>query len=170
MRSGVITYQRTLVAVALVSLALAGCSGAEEPAATARDERVSQGGARDRTVVGPLSEADAAALATMNDRLKEYVDLHRQARARAAEAADRRRPQIDTNQRVLEAKVREARTGAKPGDIFTPEARPVIKRLLASRVRRPRRQAVEGVDHGREPGRRRASSSPSTAAIPTPCR
>ena len=28
--------------------------------------------------------------------------------------------------------MREARATAKPGDIFTPEARPVIKRLLAS--------------------------------------
>src|SRR5204862_5580967 len=40
--------------------------------------------------------------------------------------------QIDKNQRALEKLVREARATAKPGDIFTPEARPVIKRLLAS--------------------------------------
>ena len=48
-RSGVNRYQRTLVGVALVSLALAGCSGAEESAATAGNKRVSQGGTRDRT-------------------------------------------------------------------------------------------------------------------------
>ena len=29
-----------------------------------------------KRVVGPLSEADAAALATMNDGLKQYVALH----------------------------------------------------------------------------------------------
>jgi len=40
--------------------------------------------------------------------------------------------QIDKNQRAMEKLVREARATAKPGDIFTPEARPVIRRLLAS--------------------------------------
>jgi hypothetical protein len=40
--------------------------------------------------------------------------------------------QIDKNQRALARLVQEARVAAKPGDIFTPEARPVIKRLVAS--------------------------------------
>jgi hypothetical protein len=40
--------------------------------------------------------------------------------------------QIDRNQRALERLIRNARVTAKPGDIFTPEARAVIKRLLAS--------------------------------------
>jgi hypothetical protein len=33
---------------------------------------------------------------------------------------------------MFEQKVREARKTAKPGDIFTPQARPVIIRLLAA--------------------------------------
>jgi hypothetical protein len=88
-------------------------------------------------VVGPLSEADAAALATMNDRLAKYVELHRKLEATLPplpESASAK--QIDANQRRLEQLMRDARADAKQGDIFTPEAQPVIKRLL--------RQAFEG--------------------------
>ncbi len=40
--------------------------------------------------------------------------------------------EIDSNQRRLEKLIREARKNAKPGELFTPEAQPVIRRLLAS--------------------------------------
>jgi hypothetical protein len=84
-------------------------------------------------VVGPLSQEDAQALATMNDRLKEYIELHQKLeRTLPAVPKDATPQQIDQNQRALEKLVRETRKSAKPGDIFTPEARPVIKRLLAS--------------------------------------
>ena len=84
-------------------------------------------------VVGPLSEADAKALATMNDRLKQYVELHVKLEQTLPKLPKEATPQqIDKNQRALEKLVREARATAKPGDIFTPEARPVIKRLLAT--------------------------------------
>jgi hypothetical protein len=84
-------------------------------------------------VVGPLSPEDARALATMNDRLKDYVDLHLKLERSQPKLPKEATPQqIDTNQRALEKLVREARTGANPGDLFTPEAQPVIKRLLAT--------------------------------------
>ena len=84
-------------------------------------------------VVGPLSEADAKALATMNDRLKQYVELHVKLEQTLPKLPKEATPQqIDKNQRALEKLVREARATAKPGDIFTPEAQPVIKRLLAT--------------------------------------
>ena len=84
-------------------------------------------------VVGPLSPEDARALATMNDRLKQYVDLHVKLEQSLPKLPKDATPQqIDKNQRTLERLVREARATAKPGDIFTPEARPVIKRLLAT--------------------------------------
>jgi hypothetical protein len=83
-------------------------------------------------VVGPLSEADAAALATMNDRLKAYVELHQKLESGLPKLPDDATPeQIDKNQRLFERRMREVRSEAKPGDIFTPEARPVIKRLIA---------------------------------------
>jgi len=84
-------------------------------------------------LVGPLSPADAQALATMNDRLRDYVDLHTKIERSLPKMPKEATPQqIDKNQRALEKMVREARATAKPGDIFTPQARPVIKRLLAS--------------------------------------
>jgi hypothetical protein len=84
-------------------------------------------------VVGPLTPADAQALATMNDRLKQYVDVHRKIeRSLPKLPKDATPQQIDKNQRALEKLLRQARVTAKPGDIFTPEARPVIKRLLAN--------------------------------------
>jgi hypothetical protein len=84
-------------------------------------------------VVGPLTPADAQALATMNDRLRQYLDLRAKIERSQPKLPKEATPQqIDKNQRAMEKLVREARATAKPGDIFTPEARPVIKRLLAS--------------------------------------
>lgn len=84
-------------------------------------------------VVGPLTPADAQALASMNDRLKEYVDLHvKLERSLPNLPKDATPEQIDKNQRSFETLVREARADVKPGNIFTPEARPVIIRLLAT--------------------------------------
>ena len=69
----------------------------------------------------------------MNDRLKEYVDLHMKLERSLPKLPKEATPeQIDKNQRAFEKLMREARATAKPGDIFTPEARPVIKRLLAT--------------------------------------
>jgi hypothetical protein len=69
----------------------------------------------------------------MNARLKEYVELHSKLERTLPKLPDDATPQqIDRNQRQLEQLVREARRTAKQGDLFTPEARPVIKRLLAT--------------------------------------
>lgn len=84
-------------------------------------------------VVGPLTPDEAAKLATMNDRLNEYVELHRKLEAQLPKLPTEATPQqIDTNQRALEKMVRDARRSAKQGDIFAPEAREVIVRLLAT--------------------------------------
>jgi hypothetical protein len=84
-------------------------------------------------VVGPLSKEDADALATMNDRLKEYVALHSKLeRSLPALPKEATPEQIDKNQRALGKLIQEARASAKPGNIFTPQAQPVIKRLLAA--------------------------------------
>ena len=83
-------------------------------------------------VVGPLSQEDADALATMNDRLKEYVDQHLKLERSLPILPKEATPQqIDKNQRALEQLVQKARASAKPGDLFTPQAQPVIKRLMA---------------------------------------
>ena len=67
----------------------------------------------------------------MNDRLKDYVELHVKLEEELPRLPDEATPeQIDKNQRAFEQRMRMARAGAKPGDIFTPEAQVVIKRLL----------------------------------------
>jgi hypothetical protein len=69
----------------------------------------------------------------MNDRLKEYVDLHLKLERMLPKLPKEATPQqIDGNQRAFEKLMRENRANAKPGDLFTPEAQPVIKRLLAT--------------------------------------
>ena len=119
--------------VAAAVLVLGACAGGDKPApspATTADPRSAPATER---VVGPLTPADAEALATMNARLRDYVDLHTKIeRTLPTLPKDATPQQIDQNQRSLEKLVREARATAKPGDIFTPQAQPVIKRLLAS--------------------------------------
>jgi hypothetical protein len=105
---------------------------APPPNAPATSESPKSAPATER-VVGPLSEEDAKALATMNDRLKEYLDLHAKVERGLPGLPKEATPQqIDKNQREFERLIREARATAKRGDIFTPEAQPVIKRLLAT--------------------------------------
>jgi hypothetical protein len=125
------TARTGLSLIAATCLALSACSEvpppppptAESPAAAPPTERV----------VGPLSKEDADALATMNDRLKEYVALHSKLeRSLPALPKEATPEQIDKNQRALGKLIQEARASAKPGNIFTPQAQPVIKRLLAA--------------------------------------
>jgi hypothetical protein len=127
---------RTVVPVTLTlaaTLALAACQRNDTPAPPPVTSASPAAAAPTERVVGPLSQEDAAALATMNDRLKNYVELHRKLEETLPKLPDDASPaQIDRNQRVFEKMVREARSSAKPGDIFTAEARPVIKRLLAA--------------------------------------
>lgn len=113
-------------------LTLGGCNRNDTPPPPEPTTESSASAADTERIVGPLSPADAEALATMNDRLRAYVDIHRDVEGTLPKLPDQATPeQIDRNQRELERKMRERRASAKPGDLFTPEAQPVIKRLLA---------------------------------------
>lgn len=114
-------------------LALSACKRNDTPPPPPATSESPENAPPTERVVGPLSPADASALATMNDRLKEYMDLHLKIERSLPNLPEKATPeQIDNNQRALEKLLREARATAKPGDIFTPEARPIIKRLLAT--------------------------------------
>src|SRR5688500_3420742 len=81
-----------------------GCNRGEEapkpPPATAESPAAAPPTKR---VVGPLSEADAQALATMNDRLKAYLEIHEKLEAGLPELPKEATPQqIDANQREFE--------------------------------------------------------------------
>ena len=114
-------------------VAAAACSGRGQPASPPATTASPASAPPTKRVVGPLSEADAAALATMNDRLKAYVELHTKLESTLPKLPTDATPQqIDANQRQFEKLIRSARASAKPGDLFTPQAQPVIKRLLAT--------------------------------------
>jgi hypothetical protein len=122
-----------VVFVGLALVILSACQDGDKPAAPPATSASPVTAPPTERVVGPLSPADAQALATMNDRLKDYIDLHTKLERSLPRLPKDATPQeIDKNQRAFEALVRNARARAKPGDIFTPEARPVIKRLLAT--------------------------------------
>ena len=123
---------RVVILVACVSTALSGCRDKDTAPPPATSESPATAPPTER-VVGPLSEADARALATMNDRLKEYVELHKKVEETLPRLPKEATPQqIDQNQRLFEQRLREARSAARQGDIFTAEAQPIIKRLLAA--------------------------------------
>ena len=121
-----------LVLSAAFAIAVGGCKRDVPPPPEATSKSPETAPATKR-VVGPLSEADAAALATMNDRLKDYVAVHKKVEEELPKLPTDASPeQIDKHQRGFEARLRAARASAKQGDIFTPEAQAVIKRLLAA--------------------------------------
>jgi hypothetical protein len=124
--------QSILCVLAMALLTLSGCRSEVGPPPPATNESPATAPPTKR-VVGPLSETDAQALATMNDRLKEYVKLHVEIERKLPKLPDDATPQqIDNNQRAFERMMRDARRTAQQGDIFTPEAQPVIKRLLVA--------------------------------------
>jgi hypothetical protein len=122
---------RYALAVVVAALPVAACSRDVPPPPEATTESPEDASPTER-VVGPLTPAQADSLATMNERLKDYVALHQKVESGLPALPNEATPQqIDRRQRQLEQRMRAARAGAKPGDIFTPEARPVIRRLLA---------------------------------------
>ena len=115
----------------LVALGIVGCKRDVPPPPEATNKSPEAAPPTER-VVGPLSEADAAALATMNDRLKAYVELHKTVEDELPKV-----PKGATRSRSISAsasskRLREKRKAAKRAEIFTPEAEPVIRRLLAA--------------------------------------
>lgn len=125
-----IPFKLSLAAVAM--LALAGCNRNDTPPPPEATTAAPNPATPSERVVGPLTEQEAAALATMNDRLRAYIDVHiEQEKGLPKLPADATPQQIDQNQRELLKRMAAARATAKPGDLFTPEARPVIIKLLA---------------------------------------
>jgi hypothetical protein len=115
----------------MVALGAANCNRKEAPPPPQATSVSPTEALPTERLVGPLSESDAAALATMNARLKDYVELHLKLEKELPRLPDEATPeQIDKNQRAFEQRMRTVRSGAKQGDLFTPEAQVVIKRLL----------------------------------------
>jgi len=83
--------------------------------------------------------AEANLLADFDARVKAYYELRDKVDEGAARQTQSKHPErIEEQKKALAANIRKARATAKPGDIFTPEIQPFIKRLL--------KPAIKGTD------------------------
>jgi hypothetical protein len=136
----------TFAVICLVStvIACAACSREQPPPPAPATTASPATAAPTERVVGPLSEDDARALATMNDKIRDYLAIHDKLEKGLPTLPDEATPkQIDRNQREFERRMRTERADAKEGDIFTPQAQPVIRRLLARVFGGPDGQALK---------------------------
>ena len=134
----------TFICLSSAAIAITGCSREQPPPAPEATTASPKTAPPTERLVGPLSEEDARALATMNDGIRAYLELHSKLEKELPKLPDDASPQqIDTNQREFERRIRAARKTAKEGDIFTAQAQPVIKRLLNSVFRGPEGKALK---------------------------
>src|SRR6185503_7079528 len=87
---------------------LAACKGRDKPEDSPSTAASPDTAAPTQRIVGPLSAADSQALSTMNDRLKEYIDLHMKLEGTLPKLPQDATPQqIDKNQRAFESLMRK---------------------------------------------------------------
>lgn len=74
---------------------------------------------------------EAATIVEFMKRVNAYVTIHVDAEKKSPKLSTEATPvQIDQNQRGLATRIQAARTGAKRGEIFTPDMTAFIKRVL----------------------------------------
>jgi hypothetical protein len=86
---------------------------------------------RPAAAYGQRINPTAKAVAGYQEAIQKYVELHRKLAKTLAPLPTDATPQaIDQRQRDLARLIQEARRGAKQGDIFDAEVRPVLRKLL----------------------------------------
>lgn len=125
-------------ALLLVAAFAIGCDSSASSRATPADtpaEAAQKAGAI-KTSTDPSVNPDAALMAEFKARVEKYADLHKDlAKGSAKQKDDVSAQQVDAQKTALTAKIQAARAGAKQGDIFFPEIRPVFRRLLAPELK-----------------------------------
>jgi hypothetical protein len=100
----------------------------------------------------PVNE-DAKALAGFLDRVNQYATVHQRLENSLPKLSKDSTPeQIDAHQRALAKLIQDARSTAKPGDIFTPESQAVIKKLIAKIFGGPDGAAIKASVMDENPG------------------
>ena len=75
---------------------------------------------------------------TFRDRIKTYVDLQKKMKKQGPPVKESADPaQINAAQDALAQNIRTARKDARPGEIFTPEIRPLFRRLMYPELKGP---------------------------------
>ena len=99
--------------------------------------------------------SDAKVIADFTKRVQQYHDLRDKLDEGAARQTQTKEPEkLVAEKQTLASRVQAARAGAKPGDIFTAEVQPVLKRLL--------KPALKGTD-GAENKKTITEESPAIA-------
>lgn len=115
-------------------LCLAGCGSDAHKAETPAEAATKAG--EIKTSTDPKVNPDAAAMADFKARVEKYAELHKDlAKGSAKQKEDVSAEQVSAQKDALAAKIQAARTGAKHGDIFTPEIRQAFRRLLAPEMK-----------------------------------
>ena len=131
-----------LLCVALFAIAC-NPTAAQRPASAAETPvEAAQKAAAAKTSTDPRVNPNAAVMEDFKARVDKYADLHKDlAKGSARQKENTSAEQINAQKTALAAKIQAARAGAKQGDIFTAEMRPVFRRLLA-----PEMKGEEGRD------------------------
>jgi hypothetical protein len=116
-------------ALALLSCVVMGCAadGASPPG--------------DQTAVGTTgvqtkTNPEAQVLADFKKRIDAYMELHNKLEKEAPPLKETKEPaKIKASQDVLAKKLQAARKDAKQGDIFTPQIRQALRRLMSPEVK-----------------------------------
>jgi hypothetical protein len=84
-----------------------------------------------RAVQAPAAKHDEQVLADFKARVEKYAELRKKVEAAAPPLKSTANPaEIRAAQTALAERIRAARAGAKPGDIFTPEIAAYFRHLL----------------------------------------
>jgi hypothetical protein len=89
--------------------------------------------------------ADAKVLADFGERVKQYDALRNKVDGGPAKQTQTDDPgKLVAQKQALATNIQKLRAGAKPGDIFTPDVQPLLKRLL-----KPALKGTDGADNSK---------------------
>ena len=117
------------VSLLLSSMVLPAACSPESHASRAPEPAAAQSAA-------PKTNPDAELLVDFKKRIDDYMALHNKLEKQAPPLKETKDPaKIKASQETLAMKIREARKDARQGDIFTPEIRQLLRRLMYPEVK-----------------------------------
>lgn len=126
------------------ALMIAACSSESAQANRAPESAAQSAAPKAAQSSAPKTNPDAEILVDFKKRIDEYMALHNKLEKEAPPLKETKDPaKIKASQDVLAMKIREARKGARQGDIFTPEIRQLFRRLMHPEVKGPEGRATK---------------------------
>ena len=120
------------------ALMIAACSSESAQANRAPESAAQSAAPKAAQSSAPKTNPDAEILVDFKKRIDEYMALHNKLEKESPPLKETKDPaKIKASQDVLAMKIREARKGARQGDIFTPEIRQLFRRLMYPEVKGP---------------------------------